>query len=282
MDNNFNTPPQYDWQNSNLKTFDFGRVFGQSVTGTFHNPKALLIGLVVVAVITIGMSLITVGITNSVMQSEITEDTLGGIFGVTIGTNVVSLMLAVWFQLIIVNASYSHITGNQDSSETALARATRQFLPMFVIAIIYSLVCIMGFYALLIGFVFVWPGWALAGPVYVFEKAGVFGSLGRAWTLARGNKRWVFLLLLVISVISFIIFGAILGILYVITDTSLFDVDTLDSNTFMSSPGLFIFSILSSIVTYILYGWFAAAMTAAYVEIKTLKEGAPTVAEVFA
>ena len=50
---------QYDWQNPNLKTFDFGRVLGRAFTGIFANFKLLAIAIVISLVISIFMSIIS-------------------------------------------------------------------------------------------------------------------------------------------------------------------------------------------------------------------------------
>lgn len=271
---------EYEWQNPNRKTFDFGKVLGRSFSGVFAEPKPLLIGIAVVSIFTILMSLLTSGMTQDLVSNPDNLE-VSSFLGLSIGGNIITLLMIVWFQLIVIQTSYSTFTNDPNYKTGVIAKAFRLTLPMFVIALIYAVVCILGFYALLIGFIFVWPGWALAGPVYVIERAGIFGSLGRAWNLSKGNKRWIFLLLFLLGILSFIIFSASTGIMMTVGGFNMFDPSSMtDFNPL--SPTMIIATILSSIASYFLYSIFASGLTAAYVEIKEIREGGASVGDIFA
>lgn len=271
---------EYEWQNPNRKTFDFGKVLGRSFSGVFAEPKPLLIGIAVVSIFTILMSLLTSGMTQDLVSNPDNLE-VSSFLGLSIGGNIITLLMIVWFQLIVIQTSYSTFTNDPNYKTGVIAKAFRLTLPMFVIALIYAVVCILGFYALLIGFIFVWPGWALAGPVYVIERAGIFGSLGRAWSLSKGNKRWIFLLLFLLGILSFIIFSASTGIMMTVGGFNMFDPSSMtDFNPL--SPTMIIATILSSIASYFLYAIFASGLTAAYVEIKEIREGGASVGDIFA
>lgn len=271
---------EYEWQNPNRKTFDFGKVLGRSFSGVFAEPKPLLIGIAVVSIFTILMSLLTSGMTQDLVSNPDNLE-VSSFLGLSIGGNIITLLMIVWFQLIVIQTSYSTFTNDPNYKTGVIAKAFRLTLPMFVIALIYAVVCVLGFYALLIGFIFVWPGWALAGPVYVIERAGIFGSLGRAWNLSKGNKRWIFLLLFLLGILSFIIFSASTGIMMTVGGFNMFDPSSMtDFNPL--SPTMIIATILSSIASYFLYAIFASGLTAAYVEIKEIREGGASVGDIFA
>lgn len=271
---------QYDWQNPNRKTFDFGKVLGRSFSGVFADLKPLLIGIAIVSIFTILMSLLTSGMTQDVVSNPDNLD-VSSFLGLSIGGNIITLLMIVWFQLIVIQTSYSTFTNDPNYKTGVIAKAFRLTLPMFVIAFIYSVVCILGLYALVIGFIFVWPGWALAGPVYVIERAGIFGSLGRAWSLSKGNKRWIFLILFLLGLLSLIIFSASTGIMMTVGGFNMFDPSSMtDFNPL--SPTMIIATILSSIASYFLYAIFASGLTAAYVEIKEIREGGSSVGDIFA
>lgn len=271
---------EYEWQNPNRKTFDFGKVLGRSFSGVFAEPKPLLIGIAVVSIFTILMSLLTSGMTQDLVSNPDNLE-VSSFLGLSIGGNIITLLMIVWFQLIVIQTSYSTFTNDPNYKTGVIAKAFRLTLPMFVIALIYAVVCVLGFYALLIGFIFVWPGWALAGPVYVIERAGIFGSLGRAWSLSKGNKRWIFLLLFLLGILSFIIFSASTGIMMTVGGFNMFDPSSMtDFNPL--SPTMIIATILSSIASYFLYAIFASGLTAAYVEIKEIREGGASVGDIFA
>ncbi len=276
---------EYEWQNPNHKTFDFGRVFGNTFSSFFGNFKRFLIPLLIA---TVALSVFTTVATSAMtdqLQAFIespTSGNMGGYFTFTFGTNLVSLLFCVWFQIVVIHSTYSHITKNESFSENLIQKALKLLFPVFFMAILYVIVCIVGFYAFLIGFIFVWPGWALAGPVYVFERKGVFGSLGRAWTLAKGNKRWIILLLLVLSVILFAVYMVVFLIMAVAGASNIFDPTSVDiANIDYFSPVMIAATVLSSFVSFVLYGIFASALTAAYIEIRNNKEGGSEISKVF-
>ncbi len=271
---------QYEWQNPTHRSFDFGKVFGRAFSGVFADIKPLLIGLLVVGLFTVGLSVMTTGATQDMVANPNNMD-MGTFYLVTFGGNLISLLMIVWFQLIVIHTAYAKFTGDELVGQNVIGKALRFTLPMFVIAFIYSLVCILGFYALLIGFVFVWPGWALAGPVYVFERKGVFGSLGRAWTLARNYKRWILLFLFVLSLIASVIYSLIAGLAVVAGGYNMFDPASVgDINA--ASPRMLIVTSLSAVAGYFIYAVYASGLTAAYLEIKDIKEGGTTLGDVFA
>ena len=276
---------EYDWQNPNHKTFDFGKVFGNAFSSFFGNFKALLLPLLVAS---LALSLFTTIATASMVDQmqDFIEDPTGGNFGgymaFTVGTNLVSLFLAVWFQIVVIHKSYAYITKNDKFSENSIQKALKFLVPVFFMALIYLIVCIAGFYALLIGFVFVWPGWALAGPVYIVERKGVFGSLGRAWTLAKGNKRWILLLLIVLGAILFCAYLIVFFIMALGGAGNVFDPNSIDLSTInYYSPVMIAMTVLSSFVSLTSYGVFASAITAAYVEIRGIKEGESETSKIF-
>lgn len=275
------TEYQYDWQNPNKTTFDFGRVIGRAFTGLFANIRPILIALVIILVLTSFFSILSsnqikslFGETNA--QAMVSDPSF---WLWTYGASVPALFLTLWLQLIVVETSYANFT-NTSQPQSPLTSSLKYVLPMFVVAIIYSIVSIIGFYALVIGFLFVWPGWALAGPVLVHEKAGIFGSIGRAWNLSKGSKRWIFLLLFVLGIISMIIYGVVMGIATTITGVNILAGDP--TATFNLSAGQqVLFNSVVGIGGYFVYALFASALTAAYVEVKTMKDGSASVGDVF-
>jgi len=212
---------QYEWQNPNHKTFNFGRVLGEAFTGVFANMKPLAIAVVISLSITIILNIISTQQLSSMIGDggvdALAESVASPAYWAwSFAASIPALFLFLWIQLIVVQTSYSKFT-NSPPPSTPLKTALRFVLPMFVISVIYIIVCTFGFYLLLIGFIFIWPGWALAGPILVFEKKGIFGSLGEAWNLSRGSKRWIFLLLTLLVIIGGLIYAVMLMISVTIT-----------------------------------------------------------------
>jgi hypothetical protein len=247
----------------------------------FSNVKPLIIGLVIVLIFTTLISIFSTDRVLNVVGDGSLETAIANptYWLWSFGPSFLTILFVLWIQLIVVATSYAQFTNSAQQS-SPLTSSLKYLLPMFVIAIIYSVLCILGFYALLIGFVFVWPGWALAGPVLVHEQKGIFGSLGRAWTLSKGSKRWIFLLLILIGIIGSIFYSIASGIAILATGVNLFGGDPLAALN-MSLGQQILFNVVGGIGGYAMYILFASGLTAAYVEVKTLKEGAPTVGEIF-
>ena len=106
--------------------------------------------------------------------------------------------------------------------------------------------------------------------------------LGRAWTLANGNKRWIFLLLFILVMILFAFYLVLFSIMAVVGAASVFDPTSLDyANIDYYSPVMIFVSVLSSLVSFLVYGMFSSALTAAYIEIRDIKEGGSEISKVF-
>lgn len=272
---------EYDWQNPNNKSFDFGRVLARSFTGIFANLKPVLISIAIVLIFTTLMSLFTTGqILDVIGDGDMESAAMDPNYWMwSFASGLPAMFFILWVQLIVVKTSYADFT-NLPQPTSPLTSSLRFILPMLVISIIYFIVCIVGFYALLIGFIFVWPGWALAGPILVHEKKGIFGSIGRAWTLSKGSKRWIFLLLIVLSIIGAVFYSIASGLAVIGTGINIFGGDPLAVLN-MSLGKQIVFNVIAGIGGYAVYALFASGLTAAYVEVKTIKDGAPNVGDVF-
>jgi len=183
------SPYKYDWQNPNRQTFDFGRVFGRAFSGVFSQFKSLATAVLIVLFITLLLSILSNQQVLKIIGDGTVANAINGpaYWGWSMMGSIPAMFFVLWVQLVVVLTSYAEFTKSNEVS-TPLITALRFVLPMFVIALIYSIVSIAGFYLFLIGFIFVWPGWALAGPILVHEKKGIFGSIGEAWSQSRGSN----------------------------------------------------------------------------------------------
>lgn len=272
---------EYDWQNPDKQSFDFGRVLGRSFTGIFANIKPFLIALAIVLIVSIPMSLLSTGqLKELVGDNDVAAMVSNPSYWMwSFAGSIPALFLTLWIQLIVVQTSYADFT-KTPQPVSPLTSSLRYVLPMFVIAVIYYVVSMVGAFFLLIGFLFVWPGWALAGPILVHEKKGIFGSMGEAWRLSKGSKRWIFLLLFILSIIAVIIYSVASAFVAVATGVNIFSGDanaTLNMSTFQQIT----LNILVGGAGYFVYAVFASGLTAAYIEVKTIKGGVPTLGEVF-
>ena len=273
---------EFDWQNPNKKSFDFGRVLGRAFSGVLANIKPLLIAIGITLIFSVSMSLFSTSqLKNIIGDGDIESAILSpGYWLWSLGSGVPALLFTIWIQLIVVETSYADFT-NGAQPVSPLTSSLRFILPMLVIAIIYFIVCTVGFYVLLIGFLFAWPGWALAGPILVLEKKGIFGSIGQAWSLSKGSKRWILLLLFLLSLLTLIIYTVMTAItMAVIGGNVLFGGDP-TATLYMPIEKQVFLNLSMGLIGYFIYAVFASGLTAAYVEVKTIKDGAPSLGEIF-
>ena len=273
---------QYDWQNPNRKSFDFGRVFGRSFTSLFASPRLVLIAIAIGLALTVLSAILMTSQLQGVLENSSPEEFMldGGYWAWTGAISMFGLLLTVWVQLVVIQTAYANIT-ETDAPSNAFGRALRLTIPMFVTAIIYVIVCYIGMIPLFIGFIFIWPGWALAGPMMVHENKGVFSSLGASWNFSKGNKRYIFLLLLVMAIIGIVVYSVALGIGMMFTGVNVMAGDPTAMFN-MSIGQQLIYNGTAGLGGYFLYALFASALTSAYVEIKELKSGVASVGDVFA
>jgi hypothetical protein len=283
IDQTSHEPPKYDWQTPKPQ-FDVGRVLANSFKGLFANSSVLIVALIIVISISLISTIVTtLTVGNSISPDIINSGSFGSAFwAITLLTNIIIYLSFIWFQLVILQTTYNYIFGISDSVSVLLLKALKLCIPMAFLAFLYGLVCVLGFYALFIGFVFVWPGWALIGPVLVYEKeTSYFGSFGRAWSLARRYKRWLFLILLIVSIISIVIFTLTTSMMLPLLGYTVFDPST-TVNAMTLSWQMILYTIISSIGGFFCYGLFASSMAASYAELKTIKgETGEHIASVF-
>jgi len=285
VNTNPNAPQyEYEWQKPAQKEFDFGRVLGRSFSGLFANFKLLTVAVGILLIITVAFAILSSEQLVTLLGDGSDEDALGAATSSkfwmwSILGSLPPFLVMLWMQLVVVKTSYSTFTNSAQES-SPFASALKLVLPMFVIAAIYYIVCVLGLIFLFIGFIFVWPGWALAGPILVHEKKGILGSIGEAWTLSKGSKRWILLLLFVLSMISLVAYSAAMGLGYAATGMNAFSGNAAATLN-MSIGQQIIYNLIFGLSSASVYALFASGLTAAYVEIKSMRGGLDTIGEVF-
>jgi len=275
--------PQYDWQTPKPQ-FDVGRVLANAFKGLFANPSVLIIALVIVVILNVVSTAITTSLMSSAMGPDIVKEgsITGSFWAVSLLTNILLFLSFIWFQLVILQITHNQIFDIPNDVSEILIKALRLCVPMIFLAFLYALVCIVGFYALFIGFAFVWPGWALIGPVFLYEKeTSYFGSFSRSWALTRRYKRWIFLILLIVSIIALIIVTLTTSMMIPLFNFNVLNPESVTNMTQVSWRFI-LYSIISSIGGFFCYGLYASAITASYVELKTIRgETGEHIASVF-
>lgn len=266
---------EYEWQNPNRKTFDFGRTFSRSMDILKLRGKKMLI----VSSVLLGIPFMLINMWPLLMSGGLqefieTEDPsalLGGgsviIIALALIGGLLLLIATFWLQPALIKMSYSALTKEDERIMPTLKQVSRFVLPMIGFYILYIFAVMIGFVLLIIPALFIGLGWMLAGHIIVLEEQGVMDSIGRSWNITKGYKRWLLLLSIVFGIIGMII-GIVVSIpIYFMADPNLALLEG-------ASPFYWIVNgVLSSIGQVLGTVLGVAWSTSAYVEIRKIREG---------
>jgi len=247
--------------------FDFGRV----VSRTFGLIARNFVPFSILSAIFVGVP--------AVVASLIQPGLAGRDPGMTSLVAVLALLVSVLAGLVLqgalTRASIDDLSGKGVSVGTALSTGLGVLLPMLGLGIIVGLGIVAGSMLLLIPGIYLALRWAVAAPVLVVEKLGVFASIGRSAVLTQ-NHRWAILGLVVLYVILVFVLYIIVGLALPGATMALYGLTP-------ETPPAFILIFL--VVIQILTSMVATVGGAAvYFELRQIKEGVGVteLAQVFA
>jgi hypothetical protein len=127
--------------------------------------------------------------------------------------SIVSLVLTAFFTGMVVMLVRDLQDGHRDSSLGELfGSVTPVFVPVIVVSILFGIGVAIGLVLLIIPGLILLTIWAVAIPVTVIERPGIFRAFGRSRELVKGNGWQVFGTILLVWLISIVI-GAIGGLI---------------------------------------------------------------------
>ncbi|HKD20508.1 MAG TPA: hypothetical protein VKB71_00785, partial [Rhizomicrobium sp.] len=127
---------------------------------------------------------------------------LGTFFATTMATSFLTIIMAYVLQAAIVYGTVTDLSGRRASFGSSLSTALKVLLPLIGLSIVSTLGVMLGLVLLVVPGIILALGWAIAVPVRVIERTGVFASLSRSWQLTSGYKGTIFLLFLVFTLAS--------------------------------------------------------------------------------
>lgn len=144
----------------------------------------------------------------AVLSSVTAESVAGSLLAV-----VVALVVATLYQGMVVGLVRDVQDGRRDNSVGDLLRSVAPvLLPLFGAGIVIGLGAGFGFLLLVVPGLYLVTIWAVAAPVIVVERRGVFDALGRSRQLVRGNG-WPVLGVLVVTLLITAVVGISLALL---------------------------------------------------------------------
>lgn len=270
VDNIGEQKPQFDWQTPKPQ-FEVGRVLGRTFTAIKNNWlkfSLLSIAIAGIPMFFIGLLPYFINGTEGMMSGGELSDTaiMGTITGSIVGF-IAYILLSILLQSVLVHACFKDFAGEAVSIRASFSIALKFLFPVLGMMIILMFGVMIGFILLVIPGILLLLGWYIAIPVLLVEKRGVTDSLGRSWELSKGYKRWILLVVIILSVISLVLS----------TILSLFAMPFGDVNTAPLLGGSLMFWLVyaaaSGIAQALAVMINASAVAAMYYEIRDLREG---------
>jgi len=254
--------------------FDIGRVIQQTIAVLGRNIASFgILGLILV-----GLPTALVGIVQFSWLHQAMPGLMHGAFDISpdviVGSSFGGLVLLITtfiLQGALIHACVLDPDGQPQSTTESLATGLRNFLPLFVVTLLFALAVGFGLVLLVVPGVMIACAWCVAAPALVAERTGIFGAFSRSAELTRGNRWQIFALILIVAVLNWAvdkIFETALG---------------LGAFPFMGDPVGAVRAILNPFTALVIavgktigavVG--ATAITVMYVELRRAREGDPT------
>lgn len=238
------------------RRFDIGRVFELTFGAIGANGLPLLL-----------ISFLFVGLPQMAMAWAQTHFYQGGgnLFTgpaaiVWLGGLIVGMVCGVLMQGVVTHTVVADLQGRKPTLGESLGAAARSFWVLLGIGIVSGLAMVLGLILLVVPGILIFLIWMVAGPVAIAERAGVGRALERSRTLTRDHRWWLLLLAVIYFAVSWVL-SILAGMLSVAIGG--FDPGSLNPASLIIGP---VVQALSTLI------W-AAMVAAAYVELRSVKEG---------
>ena len=243
-------------------SFDFGRV----VSNTFRVVGANRRELSIIALLLAGLPAALMGWGQAALGGALdgTGDAPNlGVGAPLFGLGVFTLMIgSVLLQAATIRVAVATLNGDKPSAFRELSRSYGVILPIIGLAIVMSFGIGLGMLLLFVPGIILAVMWIVATPVYVMERPGVFGALGRSRNLTRGH-RWPIFGLSVVYFVAYFVVSAVLGGIFVALAMIAGDLNGMSITSTIANALL---GAVSGVVT-------SAGISAIYYELRMIKEG---------
>jgi hypothetical protein len=191
----------------------------------------------------------------------------------------IALWLTAWLlyvigafalQAAVVHSTVADLNGRRASFVDCLATGLKHFLPLLLIAVIYSLCVFVGLIVLVIPGIMIAVMMSVAVPARVVEQTGVITSFYRSQDLTDGHRWAIFGLFVAYFIIQLIIST----ILFSIMGTDFLDNPTPEAAVITAAAANTWPALLASALAQMISAILSAAGTASiYYELRQIKEG---------
>ncbi len=184
--------------------FDFGRVTSR----TFGLIGRNFVPFLILSLILSGAPYLIV----SVVRPALLQGNPGMMGALTVLVGLVSLLTGLLLQAALTRASIDDLSGKGVSLGAALSTGLAVMLPMLGLGIVIGVAVAVGFLLLIVPGVYLALRWAVAAPVLVVEKAGIFAAMERSAGLTQ-NHRWGIFGLVVLYVLFAVVVQVVIALI---------------------------------------------------------------------
>ncbi|WP_409432564.1 hypothetical protein ACJ3XI_10190 [Litorimonas sp. RW-G-Af-16] len=270
--------PQYAWQNPK-PSFEVGRVLGRVVSVLRNNLTGFVgIAMLVIAIpyallaawpAFLDMSEGLVGIMDE--SGDLSFSSIDPVVYIAMGVGFIGFLVgSIILQGALIHACVKDFNGEAGNVGRSIRVGMRYFWPLLGLGILVALGVMGGFLLFIIPGLLLALGWSIAAPILIIEDLPITKALGRSWELAKGYKRWILLVYVIVAVITGII-SAVLSIALLAFG---------NPQEAMITGGTTLFFVMNGVVSGIAQGIATLVNTAtiasSYYEIRELKEGVST------
>ena len=191
---------------------------------------------------------------------------------VALPIGLVAAMVGCWVKGAIIFGAYQWFGEKRASVPAMLSAGLRSTLPLFFISICAGFMTGLAALALLVPGLMLATRWAVASPLQVVQRTGVFDSMGRSADLTKG-RRWAIFGLVIAYVLAVVVIEIALA---AVSGASLAAfATTLNSGIYAT--------VLTPLMTAAILPISAVGLTSIYYELRATRDGfgADSTAEVF-
>ncbi len=249
------------------KSIDLGNVISKAVDVLSKNaPGFLAVGLVLSGIPAFLMDYWLA----EAFPAAPTDATVGPFFLGLVLSLLVTLVTSALLQGILLRSAILHLGGRPADIGGSITATLGLVLPIIGLSILLGIAVVFGFMLLIVPGVILYCMFAVAVPVLVNERKGVFDSIGRSVQLTSGSRLMIFALAVILLILYWVI-NAVFGLFG-------------GASAMLMGEGAAALALLAALGGAVTSSISAAVYSALYVELLTVKEGATTdgLAQVFA
>jgi hypothetical protein len=179
-----------------LKQYSFGETIGKGFNLYFNN----FISVVLVSI----LCQIPVAILMGSMFSDLSRGTIGASYFYNMGLLFfLSIIVGAFLSAYIIHVVSGKFLEIVPAGQYNISRSILPYVfPIIGLSIVVGLVTMLGMILLIIPGIIIALGYSLATEVMVIEKQKIGESMRRSWSLTKGKKWHIFLILLVSGIIT--------------------------------------------------------------------------------